>query len=87
MTDKKGEPFNAYVKVNHDEGKLAFFKWNPDKAKKVTPDNAAKTQVAVNSEGKTNEATKNVKEPLKKGQTQPSEPQQKKINKSKGVKM
>lgn len=87
MTDKEGQPFNAYVKVDHEKGKLGFFKWNPDKAKTVTPDNAAKTQVAVNSEGKTNEATKNVKEPLKKGQTQPTEPQQKKINKSKGVKM
>ena len=31
-----------------------------------------KTQVAVNNHGKTNEATKNVKEPLKTGQTQPT---------------
>lgn len=78
MTDKKGEPFNAYVKVNAEKGKLDFFKWNPDKAQKVTPDNASKTQVAVNSEGKTNEATKDIKEPLKQGQTNPSEKQQEK---------
>ena len=42
---------------------------------KVVPDDRHKTQVAVNSEGKTNEATKNVKEPLTKGQTQPTEKQ------------
>jgi hypothetical protein len=98
MTDKKGEPFNAYIKVNTEKEKLDFFKWNPDKAKKqgaeVTPDNAAKTQVAVNSEGKTNEATKDVKEPLKQGQTAPNEQQQEKkeeqkkeVKKSKGIKM
>lgn len=97
MTDKAGEKFNAYIKVNTEKEKLDFFKWNPDRAKKqgveVTPDNASKVQVAVNSEGKTNEATKNVKEPLKKGQTALSEKQQeqqqekKEVKKSKGMKM
>lgn len=100
MTDKKGEPFNAYIKVNVEKEKLDFFRWNPDKAKKqgaeVKPDNASKTQVAVNSEGKTNEATKDVKEPLKQGQTTPTEKQlekkeekkeEKKVVKSKGMKM
>lgn len=104
MKDDKGQEFNAYVKVNNEKGKLDFFKWNPDKstAKEVTPDNASKTQVAVNNEGKTNEATKKVDDPLKKGQTQPtgkqSEKQDKKEakenkqatdkpKKSKGVKM
>jgi len=79
MKNDKGEDFKAYVKVNTAENKLDFFKWNPDKAKKqgaeVAPDNAHKTQVAVNSEGKTNEATKDMKEPLKQGQTQPDEKQ------------
>lgn len=98
MKDDKGQEFNAYVKVNNEKGKLDFFKWNPDKsqAKEVTPDNASKTQVAVNNDGKTNEATKKVDEPLKKGQTQPTEKQaekqEKKLEvdkpkKSKGVKM
>ena len=98
MKDDKGQEFNAYVKVNNEKGKLDFFKWNPDKstAKEVTPDNASKTQVAVNNEGKTNEATKKVDEPLKKGQTQPTEKQSEKQEKkqeadkpkkSKGVKM
>ncbi|WP_346862935.1 DUF4099 domain-containing protein [uncultured Draconibacterium sp.] len=80
MKDKKGEDFNAYIKVNDEKGKLDFYKWNPDKAQakgaEVIPDNKSKTQVAVNSEGKTNEATKDVKEPLKKEQVKPSEQQQ-----------
>lgn len=92
MLDKKGEPFNAYIKVNVEKEKLDFFKWNPDKAQKITPDNNSKTQVAVNSEGKTNEATKKNEEPLKQGQTQPTEKQQEKqekkeVAKSKGMKM
>ncbi|NDV70294.1 DUF3945 domain-containing protein [Dysgonomonas sp. 25] len=95
MTDKKGEPFNAYIKVNVEKEKLDFFRWNPDKAKKqgaeVKPDNASKTQVAVNSEGKANEATKDIKEPLKQGQTAPTAKQEekkeeKKVVKSKGMK-
>lgn len=86
MKDAKGEPFNAYVKVNHENGKLDFFKWNPDKVKKVAE--GSKTQVAVNSEGKTNEATKNVKEPLKQGQQTPAENQNKKaVKKNTGMKM
>lgn len=80
MKDKKGEDFNAYIKVNDEKGKLDFYKWNPDKAQtkgaEVTPDNKSKTQVAVNSEGKTNEATKGINEPLTKEQIQPSEQQQ-----------
>ncbi len=72
MKDKKGKEFNAYVKVNNEKTKLDFFKWNPDKSKEISPDNASKTQVAVNSEGKTNEATKSVNEPLKKEQIQPT---------------
>lgn len=96
MKDKAGESFNAYIKVNTEKEKLDFFKWNPDKAKKqgaeVSPDNASKTQVAVNSEGKTNEATKDIKEPLKQGQTAPTAKQEekkeeKKVVKSKGMKM
>ncbi len=80
MKDKKGEEFNAYIKINDEKGKLDFYKWNPDKAKskgaEVKPDKNSETQVAVNSEGKTNEATKDVKESLKKDQVQPSGRQQ-----------
>jgi len=77
--DDKGEPFNAWVKPNPEKVKFDFFKWNPDKAKKqgaeVKPAEESKTQVAVNNDGKTNEATKNVKEPLKQGQQKPTENQ------------
>ena len=45
------KPFNAYVKVNHEKGKLDF--WRP---KKKTEEN--KTQVAVNSENKSNDTNK-----------------------------
>ncbi|SHJ95800.1 Protein of unknown function [Tangfeifania diversioriginum] len=92
LTDKKGQQYNAYIRVNHEKGKLDFFKWNPDKAQEKTPDNAHKTQEAVNSQGKTNEATRNVKEPLKPGQVQPSEKQQREKDKqqkpkTKGIKV
>lgn len=101
LKDGKGEPFNAYVRVNHEKGKLDFLKWNPDKAKKQGADvkvaEGNKTQVAVNSQGKTNEATKHSKEPLKQGQQRPTENQENKqklqqgakkpIKKSSGMKM
>lgn len=92
LKDAKGEPFNAYVKVNNEKGKLDFFKWNPDKAKKQGADvkvaEGNKTQVAVNSQGKTNEATKHSKEPLKQGQQKPTENQYKKtVKKNTGMKM
>ncbi|MFR4276449.1 MAG: DUF3945 domain-containing protein [Bacteroides thetaiotaomicron] len=88
VKDGKGEPFNAYVKVNTEKSKLDFFKWNPDRAKKqgaeVKPANESKTQVAVNSQGKTNEATKHSKEPLKQGQQKPTENrEQKQVTKKK----
>ena len=79
MKDKEGQEFNAYVKINDEKGKLDFYKWNPDKAQtkgaEVAPDNNSKTQVAVNSEGKTDEATKHLKEPLAKEQVNPTEQQ------------
>ncbi|MDR1201710.1 MAG: DUF3945 domain-containing protein [Tannerellaceae bacterium] len=90
LKDAKGEPFNAYVKVNNEKGKLDFFRWNPDKAKKQGTDvkvaEGNKTQVAVNSQGKTNEATKHSKEPLKQGQQKPTENQQQQQNNRKVVK-
>lgn len=78
LKDKEGKEYNAYVRVNDEKGKLDFYRFNPDKAKVITPSNEHKTQVAVNSEGKTNEATKHTKKPLKKGQTQPTAEQKKK---------
>lgn len=78
MKDKQGQPFNAYVKMNFNKAKPEFFKWNPDKArsvaKEVTPTTEHRTQVAVNN-GATNEATKQVKEPLKANGQQPAQVQ------------
>jgi len=91
MKDKEGQEFNAYVKINDEKGKLDFYKWNPDKAQtkgaEVTPDNNSKTQVAVNSEGKTDEATRHLKEPLVKEQVNPTELQAEKRSQSKAHSM
>jgi hypothetical protein len=91
MKDKEGQEFNAYVKINDEKAKLDFYKWNPDKAQtkgaEITPDKNSKIQVAVNSEGKTNEATKHVKESLMKEQVNPTEPQTAKRNRSKAHSM
>lgn len=91
VKDGQDQPFNAYIKINHSEGKLDFYKFNPEKAKKqgaeTTPASESQAQVAVNSEGKTNEATKKVNEPLKPGQNQPSGAQHKQMNKGRDMKM
>ena len=85
LKDKKGQEYSAYVKVNHEKGKLDFYKFNPDKAKEkakeIGPTNEHKTQVAVNSEGKTNEVTKDLDESLKIAQNQPTEKQTEKKEK------
>ena len=88
MKDREGQEYSAYVKVNTEEGKLNFYRWDPDKSKtnEVTPDNASKTQVAANSEGNTNEATKKMEAPVKKGQTKPTELQEKKVDDKKTTK-
>ena len=84
MVDKQGQPFNAYVRMDKEQNRPHFYKWNPDKKqetgkeKMVAVAEEHKTQVAVNNQGKTNEATKNVNEPLKSGQTQPTAAQKQK---------
>jgi len=79
LEDKKGKRYSGYISMNKETGKLDFM-FPPDykaalAAGKVVPDDRHKTQVAVNSEGKTNEATKNLTEPLKQGQTKLDEKQ------------
>lgn len=80
VKDGKGEPMNLWVRPNWEKGKMDFFKYNPKYAKKqgaeVMPAQESKTQHAVNNEGKTNEATKGLKEPLKQDQQKPTEGQQ-----------
>lgn len=93
MVDKEGNSFNAYVRMDKEQNRPRFYKYNPEKKQGKGKVEAVaeehKTQVAVNNEGKTNEATKNIKEPLKSGQTQPTaEQKQKQENKQRrGCKM
>ena len=89
VTDKQGFHATMYIRFNPEKGRPYRYDTNPDNAQKVAPSNESRTQVAVNSEGKTNEATKNLKEPLQKGQTAPkdtAQQQQQKRN-NKGMKM
>ena len=89
MVDKEGKSFNAYVRMDKEQNRPRFYKWNPDKKqdagkeKVVAVAEEHKTQVAVNNHGKTNEATKNVKEPLKTGQTHPTAAQKQKQDENK----
>ena len=89
MVDKEGQPFNAYVRMDKEQNRPRFYKWNPDKKQETGKEKVVavaeehKTQVAVNNDGKTNEATKNVNEPLKSGQTQPTAAQKQKQDENK----
>ncbi len=79
LTDRNGKNYNGYITWKPEDGKTDFmFPGDYKKALEqglVKPDDRHKVQVAVNSEGKTNEATKKVKEPLEQGQTTPTEKQ------------
>ena len=82
LYDKNGKKYTGYITLNK-ETHTTDFMFPPDYRKAlaagtVIPDDRHKTQVEVNNNGKTNEATKNLKEPLQSGQTQPTEKQAKK---------
>lgn len=89
-TDQKGQKYNAWVWIDDSKGKVRHTTKHPDQVRAIEAKQAARntqnvkpvaesrTQVAVNNEGKTNEATKHSTEPLKKGQSQPTEKQAKK---------
>lgn len=86
-TDQQGQKYNAWVWIDESKGKVRHSSKHPDQVRAIEAKQAAKsgqnikpatesqTQVAVNNEGKTNEATKHSTEPLKKGQSQPTEKQ------------
>jgi len=69
--DKQGQPYTAYIKFNQEEGKPKYYRSNPDvsQAQQVVPASENRTQVAVNTEGKTNEATKHIGKPMRQEQT------------------
>ncbi len=60
-----------YVWIRNRIDLASINKWNPEKKQGKEKVEAVvgehKTQVAVNNHGKTNEATKHIKEPLKSG--------------------
>lgn len=77
-TDKKGQPYVGYITWKPEAGFVHMFESEYKTALdqgKVKPASDFQTQVAVNSEGKTNEATKHVNKPLKTGQVSPTESQ------------
>ena len=86
--DKQGQPYTAYIKFNQEEGKPKYYRSNPDvsQAQQVVPASENRTQVAVNSEGKTNEATKHIGKPMRQEQTAPiNKQQEQRQNKPKGI--
>ena len=87
VKDSRGNQYSAFLQYDPKEQKPETTRVYPDRDKVVGIAEESKTQVAVNNDGKTNEATKNVKEPLQRGQTAPKdEAQQKQQRKHKGPK-
>ncbi|WP_255417275.1 DUF3945 domain-containing protein [Proteiniphilum sp. X52] len=95
-TDQKGQKYNAWVWIDENRGKVRHTTKHPDQVRaieakqvaqntqNIKPAAESKTQVAVNNEGKTNKATKHSTEPLKKGQSQPTEKQAEKKEQKQG---
>lgn len=90
--------YTAYVKFDRGRQQPRSYRENPDlaQAKEQIPTNENRTQVAVNEQGKTNESTKHIGEPLKPGQDSPKnekqqqrqdEGQKRQPKKSKGMKV
>lgn len=93
--DGKGEPYTAYVRYDFEAGKPKYFRADHQMshAREVAPASESRTQVAVNTHGNTNEATKGIDKPLRQGQVTPANTQQQQQqerrtqNRSAGVKM
>lgn len=83
--DKKGNPCTLYLWYNPEKQRAEAVPDDPRQGKTIAPSNESRVQTAVNNEGKTNEATKGVKEPLDKGQTAPKDSKQKKQSKGRKV--
>ena len=70
MTAESGKKFNATIQINADKRGLDFHFGGQKKAQRQ-----GQTQT-VNSEGRTDEATKRIGEPLQRGQTAPANEEQ-----------
>lgn len=77
LIDSKGKEYQGYITFNTETLKTDFSFKNPNLKEKAEPSDEHKTQKAVNTDGKTNEATKNLKEPLQPKQQEPVNKQQK----------
>lgn len=67
--DKFGNDCTVYFQYNPEKRQPETTRVYPDRDKVVGIAEESKTQYAVNNNGATNEATKNVQEPLQRGQT------------------
>ena len=83
---KDGTTATMYLMFYPDKNQPFVSKNDPMQGKVVAPANESETQVAVNHQGKTNEATKKVDEPLQKGQVAPKNEHQKESQKPDGEK-
>lgn len=85
MKDKKGRDYSGYMTLNKKQGKIEFmFPGQYKEALKsglVIADSRHKTQVANNNDGAKTEVSKKVDEPMKQGQSEPTEKQQEKQEK------
>ncbi|WP_312822781.1 DUF3945 domain-containing protein [Epilithonimonas sp.] len=77
LTDGKGKEYQGYITFNQETAKTDFSFKNPNLKEKAQPAEEHKTQKAVNSDGKTNEATKHIKDELQPRQQRPTNKQQK----------
>ena len=83
---KDGTTGTMYLMFYPDKNQPFVSKNDPMQGKVVAPANESETQMAVNHQGKTNEATKKVDEPLQKGQVAPKNEHQKESQKPEGEK-
>ena len=89
LVDKKGKAYHGYI--TWKPGEKPNFMFPKDykdalEAGHVKPAVENEVQVAVNSQGKTTEATKNLKEALQSAQTQPTGAQKEKQEQKEGQK-
>ena len=77
-TDWEGNPCTKYIKFDWEKGKPTSRDEYPNQsqATEVIPSNESRTQMAVNNDGATNEATKHVSQPLQQGQVAPANARQ-----------
>lgn len=82
--DKFGNDCTVYFQYDPEKRAPVTTRIYPDRNNVVGIAEESRTQMAVNNDGATNEATKNVKEPLQRGQTAPKDENQQRQQKPKG---